>query len=42
MEIHSLADNLDADQWGVTLAQVSYEQFRKLLPEAFEDEEASK
>ena len=25
-----------------TLAQVSYEQFRKLLPEAFEDEEGNK
>ena len=25
-----------------TLAQISYEQFRKLLPEAFEDEEANK
>ena len=25
-----------------TLAQVSYEQFRKLLPEAFEDEEVKK
>jgi len=25
-----------------TLAQVSYEQFRQLLPEVFEDEEANK
>jgi len=25
-----------------SLAQVSYEQFRQLLPEAFEDEEANK
>jgi len=25
-----------------TLAQVSFEQFRQLLPEAFEDEEANK
>jgi hypothetical protein len=25
-----------------TLAQISYEQFRQLLPEAFEDEEGNK